>query len=379
MYAPRVGVCLPRWLQFLTNLGLYLVDVSNLLLVDDDDFVRGALTRALNRAGGFTVIPAENGRRALELLATEPVDAILTDLQMPVMDGLTLLTELLEKEINKPVAVMTGQHINAELRRRLQSYGIAAVFTKPVDLMLLTDELQRVLDPKAVGRIAGITLFGLLQLLEVEKKSGLVLVEAEQREGRLYFDEGTFVHAHTKVLDGLDAAYEILAWPDPTVEIFYKRRARQRTVREPLQHVLMEAARLLDESGRSSAAAPAVAPAAPPATLDAEPILAQVLTIEGALGAALVNATTGAVVGQHAAARPLDMSRMATIAQDLVQAALRLRDGIEDIMITVDSQYHVLRPLGASGVFVHLILDRDRASLGMARQQLAKIARTVIP
>lgn len=363
----------------MTNLGLYLVDVSNLLLVDDDDFVRGALTRALNRAGGFTVIPAENGRRALELLATEPVDAILTDLQMPVMDGLTLLTELLEKEINKPVAVMTGQHINAELRRRLQSYGIAAVFTKPVDLMLLTDELQRVLDPKAVGRIAGITLFGLLQLLEVEKKSGLVLVEAEQREGRLYFDEGTFVHAHTKVLDGLDAAYEILAWPDPTVEIFYKRRARQRTVREPLQHVLMEAARLLDESGRSSAAAPAVAPAAPPATLDAESILAQVLTIEGALGAALVNATTGAVVGQHAAARPLDMSRMATIAQDLVQAALRLRDGIEDIMITVDSQYHVLRPLGASGVFVHLILDRDRASLGMARQQLAKIARTVIP
>jgi CheY-like chemotaxis protein len=350
--------------------------VSNLLLVDDDDFVRGALSRALNRAGGFTVIPAEHGQRALELLATERVDAILTDLQMPVMDGLTLLTQLFEREIRLPVAVMTGQQINADLRHRLQTYGIAAVFTKPVDVVLLADELQRVLDPKAVGRIAGITLFGLLQLLEVEKKSGLVLVEAEQREGRLYFDEGTFVHAHTRLLDGLDAAYEILGWPDPAVEIFYKRRARQRTVREPLQHVLMEAARLLDESARSRGAEHHAAPLAPPHEFDAETMLADVLTIEGALGAALVHATHGTLLGQRAVGRDIDMTRTAKIAQDLVQAALRLRDGIEDIMITVDTQYHLLRPLGTSeDVFVHLVLDRDRSSLGLARQRLAKLAR----
>jgi len=352
--------------------------VSNLLLVDDDDFVRGALSRALNRAGGFTVIPAEHGQRALELLATEHVDAILTDLQMPVMDGLTLLTQLFEKEIRLPVAVMTGQHINAELRHRLQTYGIAAVFTKPVDVVLLADELQRVLDPKAVGRIAGITLFGLLQLLEVEKKSGLVLVEASQREGRLYFDEGTFVHAHTRLLEGLDAAYEILGWPDPSVEIFYKRRARQRTVREPLQHVLMEAARLLDESGRSSVAEHFPAPPLPHQELDAETILADVLKIEGVLGAALVHAANGTILGQLAVSRGIDMTQTAKIARDLVQAALRLRDGIEDIMITVDTQYHVLRPLGASeDIFVHLVLDRDRSSLGMARQQLAKLARSI--
>src|ERR1700752_2508590 len=348
--------------------------MSNLLLVDDDPFVRGALSRALNRAGGFTVIAAEHGRHALELLATEHVDAILTDLQMPVMDGLTLLTELFEKGIRLPVAVMTGQQINADLRHRLQTYGIAAVFTKPVEVVLLADELQRVLDPKAVGRIAGITLFGLLQLLEVEKKSGLVLVAASQREGRLYFDEGTFVHAHPRLLDGLDAAYEILGWPDPAVEIFYKRRGRKRTVREPLQHVLMEAARLLDESARSSAAPQRAVPAVPQQDLDAETILADVLKIEGVLGAALVHATDGRVLGQLAATRGADMTRAATIAKDLVQAALRLRDGIEDIMITVDTQYHVLRPLGTSeDVFVHLVLDRDRSSLGMARQQLAKL------
>src|SRR5260370_9236340 len=244
--------------------------MSNLLLVDDDTFVRSALSRALNRTGGFSVIPAEHGRRAVERVAPEHVDAILTDLQMAVMDGLTLLAELFQKESRLPVAVMTGQQIHADLRHRLQTYGIAAVFSKPVDVVLLADELQRVLDPKAVGRISGITLFGLLQLLEVERKSGLVLVEASAREGRLYFDEGTFVHAHTRVLDGLDAAYEILGWPDPAVEIFYKRRARPPTVGKPLQQVVMEAARLLDESGESGMPGEHAVPAAPPEEVDAD-------------------------------------------------------------------------------------------------------------
>ncbi len=350
--------------------------MSNLLLVDDDNFVRSALSRALNRTGGFTVIPAEHGRHALELLGTQHVDAILTDLQMPVMDGLTLLAELFEREVRLPVAVMTGQPIRAELRQRLQDYGIAAVFSKPVDVVSLADELQRVLDPRAVGRITGITLFGLLQLLEVERKSGLVVVKAAQREGRLYFDEGAFVHAHTRHLDGLEATYEILGWPDPTVEIFYKRRARERTVREPLQHVLMEAARLLDESARSRGGEERAVQTQRKEDVHADEILADVLKIDGAIGAALVDATSGAVLGHVAVGRGLDMERAARIAQDLVQAAFRLRDGIEDIMITVDKQYHVIRVLGAGeDTFVHLVLDRERASLGLARQQLAKLAR----
>ena len=350
--------------------------MSSLLLVDDDNFVRSALSRALNRTGGFTVIHAEHGRHALELLTTQHVDAILTDLQMPVMDGLTLLAELFEREVRLPVAVMTGQPIHAELRQRLQDYGIAAVFSKPVDVVSLADELQRVLDPRAVGRITGITLFGLLQLLEVERKSGLVVVKAAQREGRLYFDEGAFVHAHTRHLDGLEATYEILGWPDPSVEIFYKRRARERTVREPLQHVLMEAARLLDESARSRGGEERAVQTQRKEDVHADNILADVLKIDGAIGAALVDATSGAVLGHVAVGRGLDMERAARIAQDLVQAAFRLRDGIEDIMITVDNQYHVIRVLGAGeDMFVHLVLDRERASLGLARHQLAKLAR----
>ena len=354
--------------------------MTTLLLVDDDDFVRSALSRALNRTGGFTVLPAEHGRRALEVLAAQQVDAILTDLEMPVVDGLTLLAELFEQEIRLPVAVMTGQAINAQLRQRLLAYGIAAIFSKPVDVVVLADELQRVLDPKGVGRISGITLFGFLQLLEVERKSGLVVVAASDHEGRFYFDEGQLVHAHTAHLDGLAAAYEILSWPEPAVEIFYKRRARERTVDSPLQHVLMEGARLLDERGRGIAqplAAPAPERSRRGAGQDvrAVRILEEARKIDGAVGAAVVDAERGVVLGQVGDDSP-------AMAKDLVLAALRGMDAaqrddhIEDIMLTLGKQYHVIRFLdGGHELFVHLVLDRERGSLGLARHQLAKLAR----
>src|SRR2546422_11631513 len=63
-------------------------------------------------------------------------------------------------------------------RSQLQRFGIAATFTKPVELSALADELQRSLSPTTVGRITGVTLFGFLQLLEVERKTALIVVHS---------------------------------------------------------------------------------------------------------------------------------------------------------------------------------------------------------
>src|SRR3989475_10166914 len=272
---------------------------TSLLLVEDDEFVRLSLARALNRAGVFSVLPAENGQHALELLDGQQVDAILTDLQMPVMDGLTLLGHLLQRGAGLPVAVMTGHRITADLRERLQQYGIAATFTKPIDISFLADELQRSLSPATVGRMAGITLFGFLQLIEVEQKTGLIVVRAASEEGRIYFDHGRPVHAETRRAHGPEAVYEIVGWTDPKLEIFYKRTPRERTIRESLQHILMEAAQLLDESGPAAPANQHAGTrqeaATPVETRKAEVQagLAEAMTIDGAIGIALIEATRG--------------------------------------------------------------------------------------
>jgi hypothetical protein len=59
-------------------------------------------------------------------------------------------------------------------------------------------------------------------------------------------------------------------------------------------------------------------------------------------------------------------------------STLKTDDTIQDFMITLGKQYHVIRFLGGTHeVFVYLVLDREQATLGMARHQLAKIARRI--
>jgi CheY-like chemotaxis protein len=361
-----------------------------LLLVEDDDFVRSALTRALNRTGVFTVAPAEHGARALELFDHQAVDAILTDLQMPVMDGLTFLGHLIERGARIPIAVMTGQHITPELAARLHGYGIAATFTKPVDISALADELQRSMTPATVGRIAGITLFGFLQLLEVERKTGLVVVQASGEEGRLYFDGGQLIHGETRRRRGLAAVYEIVSWPDPKLELFYKRAAREHTIAEPLQHVLMEAARLEDERGAGAAAAPATPqprPAPEPegkTRPDVQAALREAMQIAGAVAVVLVDGASGMTLGTAGGGARLNVELAGAGAADFLRAkrrvidALGLQDTIEDVMVTLGTQYHLTRFLGpTSDVFLYLVLDREAANLGMARHTLAALGRRI--
>lgn len=221
-----------------------------LLLVDDNEAVRLALARALNRTGVFSAQAAADGREALERLAHTYHDAVLTDLHMSVMDGLELVAHLVERNYRGAVAVMTGYAVSTGLAERLREYGIVEVFTKPIDLPYLLERLQQLLAPGTVDRVTGITPFGFLQLLEIERKTGLIVVSAPHDAGRLHFADGQLVHAEAGLVTGLRALVEILSWPDVTLEVFYERSTDERTITQPLQYVLMEAARLLDEGGR---------------------------------------------------------------------------------------------------------------------------------
>lgn len=105
-------------------------------------------------------------------------------------------------------------------------------------------------------------------------------------------------------------------------------------------------------------------------------------TIDGALGAALVDYGSGMALGTIGGSKELDLSVAAAGNTDVVRAKVRtmemlgLNDEIEDILITLGNQYHLIRLMkarGSSGFFLYLALDRKRANLAMARHQLKKI------
>ncbi|MBN0045997.1 hypothetical protein JS756_18170 [Streptomyces actuosus] len=105
-------------------------------------------------------------------------------------------------------------------------------------------------------------------------------------------------------------------------------------------------------------------------------------SIEGAMGAALVDYTSGMALGTIGSSKSFDLNVAAAGNTDVIRAKMRtmehlgLKAEIEDILITLTDQYHLIRLLSGrsgNGLFLYLVLDAKRANLAMARHQLRRI------
>ena len=101
--------------------------------------------------------------------------------------------------------------------------------------------------------------------------------------------------------------------------------------------------------------------------------LKQLLRTDGAMCAALVDANSGMMLGS--AGSGLDLELAAAGNTEVVRAKLKtiqilgLGDTIEDMLITLGKQYHIIRPVQSkAGIFLYLVLDKAKANLAMARR-----------
>ncbi|WP_193518266.1 hypothetical protein [Nocardiopsis kunsanensis] len=110
--------------------------------------------------------------------------------------------------------------------------------------------------------------------------------------------------------------------------------------------------------------------------------LKEMMEIEGAIGAAVVDYSSGMALGTLSSTKTLDLEVAAAGNTEVVRAKMRtmdqlgLNDAIEDILITLSGQYHVIKPLTSrkgQGLFLYLALDRNRGNLALARHRLKSI------
>lgn len=119
---------------------------TRVLVVEDDAIVRRLLTAVL-RQRGCQVVQATDGAEALRHLDETPVDVIVLDLLMPVMDGLRFLHELREvRGLKVPVLVLTASlDDSGEDERRVLEAGANRVARKPVTAPELMELLRQTL------------------------------------------------------------------------------------------------------------------------------------------------------------------------------------------------------------------------------------------
>lgn len=110
--------------------------------------------------------------------------------------------------------------------------------------------------------------------------------------------------------------------------------------------------------------------------------LKEALQVDGATAAAVVDGSSGMTLAAAGGSRDFDVSMAAAANADVLRAKMRtiemlnLTDSIEDILVTLDSQYHLIRPVsghGGRGLFIYLVLDKRRANLALARHRLRVI------
>jgi hypothetical protein len=111
--------------------------------------------------------------------------------------------------------------------------------------------------------------------------------------------------------------------------------------------------------------------------------LAEIMTVNGALAAALVDYRSGMCLAQVGSGLNLDLAAAGNT--EVVRAKLKtidmlgLRRGIEDILITLVDQYHLIRLVpNSQGLFLYLVLDKEKGNLALARFKLSEIERLLV-
>lgn len=125
-----------------------LLQNASILVVDDEPDLLAIMAEWFRREGS-KVLEAENGAVALRLIQTNPIDVVVSDIHMPVMDGVTMLEKIKASNLHLPSVVFVTGFYDLDPREAYE-LGAEAMFSKPVERKQLVSVVSRILTPREV-------------------------------------------------------------------------------------------------------------------------------------------------------------------------------------------------------------------------------------
>jgi len=232
------------------------------LIVEDESLLLDSLEASLRRLDWLRITKARSAEAALESIAKDPPDVVITDVRMPGMGGLELLDQLRVHKPDLPVVVMTayGVHLQREALRR----GATCFLEKPFRMSELRGVLQLLLvksttvmpEPSAQvsfeGRLESLSLADIVQVVCLSQQQARVEVSIADRMGVVWMRDGAVVDARYGTAEGLDAFYDLALQPRGRFRVLPDTAPRPRSIVDSWQELLMEAARRFDEMVRGT-------------------------------------------------------------------------------------------------------------------------------
>jgi CheY-like chemotaxis protein len=225
------------------------------LFVDDDaGFLAGihGVFSELAR-GSWEIFTGENHAQALAQMQKQPMDVVVLDLDMPVMDGLQFLRLLGRTHPGQVVAILTGA-APPEARKACLEAGAALFLEKPVSqegfaaAYSALDALAGALPQEGFrGMMRRVGLHEVLQMECLSRKSSVLDIFTNAVRGRIFICDGGIVHAESGALQGEVALYGLLALRGGEFNLLPFTEPPRRTISGHWESLLMEAARLSDE------------------------------------------------------------------------------------------------------------------------------------
>src|SRR5579864_1941445 len=230
------------------------------LLVDDNPMVLGMLRQALSPLA--TVSTATDGADALLKAVDDPPDLLISDFQMPGMDGRQLIEKLKSRPATAATAViLLASKSDISDKLSLQE-PVDDLLEKPFFIKEATTRIKCVIDKIALekmareapggsvfrGSLTQMNVIDLVQSLEMGRKSCSLILTHENERCEMFFVEGQVKHAAYGSLVGDPAVYKVLSWTEGNFQIDFDGRSGEKSTTLSTKGLLMEGLRLLDEA-----------------------------------------------------------------------------------------------------------------------------------
>jgi len=225
-----------------------------ILLLDDDpdllDLYREILSQLPSRPEIFT---ANSGGRAMAMLEADDFRLLISDLKMPKMDGLQVLSIVRRKYPQLRTVVLTSV-VDEQFRSRVYALGVDLFWHKPStdqEIKMFLECLESLLGRETDAGFRGVQSKSLVDIIQLEclsQSSSVLRITNGPLTGRIWIQDGELIDADAGDLSGEAAFNKILAWRAGMFETLPPEPNRTRTITKSYNALLLETAQALDES-----------------------------------------------------------------------------------------------------------------------------------